>query len=477
MNVTEVFTGASNVTTWFLGTTDTPVPVPTATSTSGVLAAACTLTAPTRCGIYGAAPSLQPLLIVIWLGFLLWSLFGNGCTVLEGGAHPSPSTTFYLPNRSQGTRSVACRDSNPGPLDSESRTLPLRHTTPPSHWGGLKLKGINGIILPVANERGNYFLARMTVADILLAVVHAPASISSLERGNYFLAGMAVADILLAVVHAPASISSLVSGEPMTEGWCKLQAFLSPGAFNLSMSFMTGLWYCRYRYIVHPLTYQATVTSRRIAVAMATSVAISFLPPAIYVLRHSSGGGATSLSLARPTGLTIPCNVGGLERLVNLVIDILQFGVCTFCIVRVLFEARKHRVQIANQVPAIAWAEQANAWKAQMKIVYTHLITVGVNCLTWLPILAIGSMLAAGTLILNDSVSIWLEVFWMVNQTSTFSDSVVFAFRYEIYRKALRQLVRKIRQIIEEYQTKSLREKSTASGPKIPQIIDEYQYD
>ncbi|KAI8482286.1 carboxylic ester hydrolase [Branchiostoma belcheri] len=31
----------------------------------------------------------------------------------------------------QGTRSVACQDSNPGPLDSESRTLPLRHTTPP----------------------------------------------------------------------------------------------------------------------------------------------------------------------------------------------------------------------------------------------------------------------------------------------------------------------------------------------------------
>ncbi|KAI8498370.1 Transcription cofactor vestigial-like protein 2 [Branchiostoma belcheri] len=30
-----------------------------------------------------------------------------------------------------GTRSVACQDSNPGPLDSESSTLPLRHTTPP----------------------------------------------------------------------------------------------------------------------------------------------------------------------------------------------------------------------------------------------------------------------------------------------------------------------------------------------------------
>ncbi|XP_078695418.1 uncharacterized protein LOC144924274 [Branchiostoma floridae x Branchiostoma belcheri] len=260
-----------------------------------------------------------------------------------------------------------------------------------------------------------------------------------------------MADILLAVVHAPASISSLVSGELMAEGWCRLQAVLSPGLFNLSMSFMTGLWYCRYRYIVHPLTYQATVTSRRIAVAMVTSVAISFLPPAIFVLRHHRDVTAV-VGLAYPPVLTIPCNVGGPERLINLVIDIVLFGVCTLCIVSVLMEARKHRVDIANQVPAIAWAEQANAWRVQIKLVYTHLMTLGVNCLTWLPILVIGSMLTSGTLILNDSVSIWLEVFWMVNQTSTFSDSVVFAFRYEIYRKALKQMVRKIRQIIDEYQ-------------------------
>ncbi|CAH1245646.1 GPR83 [Branchiostoma lanceolatum] len=358
MNMTEVFTEPTDAAGWFFGTEATPVP------TTGGLppAAGCTLTEPTRCGIYGAAPFLQPLLILIWLGILFWSLFGNGCLLAAMG------TT----------------------MDME-------------------------------------------------------------ERGNYFLAGMAVADILLALVHAPASISSLVSGEPMTEGWCKIQAFLSPGAFNLSMSFMTGLWYCRYRYIVYPLTYQATVTTRRIAVAMVMSVVISFLPPAIFVLRHSIAG-AASANLARPTGLTIPCNVGGPERSVSLVVDILQFGVCTFCIVRVLFEARKHRVQIANQVPALAWVEQDNAWKVQMKIVYTHLITVGVNSLTWLPILAIGGMLTSGTLVLNNATSVWLEVFWMVNQTSTFSDSVVFAFRYEIYRKALRQLVRKIRQLIDELQ-------------------------
>ncbi|KAI8502172.1 hypothetical protein Bbelb_197600 [Branchiostoma belcheri] len=36
----------------------------------------------------------------------------------------------------KGTRSVACQDSNPRPLDSESHTLPLRHTTPHTLvWG------------------------------------------------------------------------------------------------------------------------------------------------------------------------------------------------------------------------------------------------------------------------------------------------------------------------------------------------------
>ncbi|KAI8509588.1 hypothetical protein Bbelb_120160 [Branchiostoma belcheri] len=35
---------------------------------------------------------------------------------------------------SEGTRSVACQDSNPGPLGSESSTLPLRHTTPQPYF-------------------------------------------------------------------------------------------------------------------------------------------------------------------------------------------------------------------------------------------------------------------------------------------------------------------------------------------------------
>eukprot|EP00058_Branchiostoma_floridae_P007429 XP_002592917.1 hypothetical protein BRAFLDRAFT_65505 [Branchiostoma floridae] len=175
---------------------------------------------------------------------------------------------------------------------------------------------------------------------------------------------MAVVDILLALTHAPASISSLASGELMAEGWCKLQAVLSPGLFNLSMSFLTGLWYCRYRYIVHPLTYQATVTMRRITVAMVTGVVISFLPPATFVLRHSVSDDVTTvMNLAHPAGLTIPCNVGLPERWINLIVDIFLFGVCTYCIVRVLMEARKHRVEIANQIPAQAWVEQADAWK------------------------------------------------------------------------------------------------------------------
>ncbi|XP_035688989.1 uncharacterized protein LOC118424517 [Branchiostoma floridae] len=258
---------------------------------------------------------------------------------------------------------------------------------------------------------------------------------------------MAVADILLAVVHAPASIASLASGRVMTETWCKLQAFLSPGGFNLSLSVMTGLWYCRYRYIVYPFSYDTTVTGTRIAVAMVLSTVVSFLPPAIYVLRYSVSQAPTPISLAYPSGLTIPCGVVGPERSVNLIIDIFLYGVCTFSIVRVLLEARRHRIQIANQAPI--HAEQADAWKVQMKAVYTHLITVAINSLTWVPILTIGGLLTSGVLTLENGGSVWLDVFWMVNQTSTFLDSVVFAFRYKIYRKALRKLVLKMRELID----------------------------
>ncbi|KAI8502329.1 hypothetical protein Bbelb_199170 [Branchiostoma belcheri] len=40
------------------------------------------------------------------------------------------TVTLCLLFMPKGTRSVACQDSNPGPLGSESSTLPLRHTTP-----------------------------------------------------------------------------------------------------------------------------------------------------------------------------------------------------------------------------------------------------------------------------------------------------------------------------------------------------------
>ncbi|KAI8491344.1 hypothetical protein Bbelb_309770 [Branchiostoma belcheri] len=39
---------------------------------------------------------------------------------------------LYNPREDTGARSVACQDSNPEPLGSESSTLPLRHTTPQS---------------------------------------------------------------------------------------------------------------------------------------------------------------------------------------------------------------------------------------------------------------------------------------------------------------------------------------------------------
>ncbi|KAI8512713.1 hypothetical protein Bbelb_093520 [Branchiostoma belcheri] len=42
----------------------------------------------------------------------------------------APLELHLPPTGTQGTRPVACQDSNPGPLDSESSSLPLRHTTP-----------------------------------------------------------------------------------------------------------------------------------------------------------------------------------------------------------------------------------------------------------------------------------------------------------------------------------------------------------
>ncbi|KAI8503825.1 hypothetical protein Bbelb_187960 [Branchiostoma belcheri] len=50
------------------------------------------------------------------------------CRIVADLAGHQPTTADFAPT--YGTRSVACQDSNPGPLDSESNTLRLRHTTP-----------------------------------------------------------------------------------------------------------------------------------------------------------------------------------------------------------------------------------------------------------------------------------------------------------------------------------------------------------
>ncbi|KAI8499919.1 hypothetical protein Bbelb_222360 [Branchiostoma belcheri] len=43
-----------------------------------------------------------------------------------------PCLWLRMRDEDRDTRSVACQDSNPGPLGFESSTLPLRHTTPHS---------------------------------------------------------------------------------------------------------------------------------------------------------------------------------------------------------------------------------------------------------------------------------------------------------------------------------------------------------
>ncbi|KAI8511499.1 hypothetical protein Bbelb_105990 [Branchiostoma belcheri] len=56
--------------------------------------------------------------------YLTWQQASDDC-VAKGG-HLATIASY----EDEGTRSVACQDSNPGPLGSESSTLPLRHTTP-----------------------------------------------------------------------------------------------------------------------------------------------------------------------------------------------------------------------------------------------------------------------------------------------------------------------------------------------------------
>ncbi|XP_078616370.1 adenosine receptor A2b-like [Branchiostoma floridae x Branchiostoma japonicum] len=313
---------------------------------------------PAFCGLYGAVPSLAPLLILVMVCFLLLSLFGNSCLV--------------------------------------------------------------GVILTTDYMK---------------------------EPGNYFLAAMAITDTALAMAYNPIAIYSLAHGEYPAGPWCRLQAFFIIFLSILSIYSLLCVWICRYIHIAFPLHYKKVLTRRRMVLVMCLCVLIALIPAAVGVSPiHSLAVGAAEEVLRgfeKPQTLMTPCLAGPEGLKLAFVINLLAMVAIVFLVSLIYCETRRSQKKHDQKV---TWNAQAEDRESKMHAVHTLLIVVLVNWITWLPAFVVSVSMKAGSISLAAAAP-WCDITTIVLQSATFSDSLVYAFRYRIYRRALKKMYENIHSI------------------------------
>ncbi|CAH1247132.1 ADORA2A [Branchiostoma lanceolatum] len=313
---------------------------------------------PALCGLYGAAPSLAPVLILLLVCFLLLAVFGNGCLV--------------------------------------------------------------GVILTTGHMK---------------------------EPGNYFLVAMALTDTALALVYNPIAISGLAHGSYPAGPWCRLQAFFIIFLSVLSLHSLLGVWLCRYVHIAYPLNYKRVLTRRRMVHAMCLCVLIAAAPAALGVSPiHAFTVGASEEVLKdfeQPQTLITPCLAGPEGTILSVSVNLVAMVAIVCLVVLICCETRRNQTKHDQKM---TWNAQAEDRESKMQAVYTLLIVVLVNWITWLPAFVVTILMKFGAVSLA-AASPWIDVATIILQSATFSDSLVYAFRYHIYRRALKKMYREIQNI------------------------------
>ncbi|XP_035677214.1 olfactory receptor 2L3-like [Branchiostoma floridae] len=308
---------------------------------------------PVNCGLYGLYPPIKYLLILVLIGFLLWTLFGNGCLI--------------------------------------------------------------GVV--------------MTDKDMQ-------------EPGNIFLCALALCDIAQCLMFSPSAIHSLLHG--VSPGWlgCRIQAFLVSFLSCLTIYLQAGLLFCRWVHIAFPYHFAKHLASSRLALGMAACFFVALVPPLVGIARVGRVStwalDVAAADIAVPVSLLLPCTPGGTESTVTTFLCGLgQIIVC--CIAGLISKVawdneKKHDTKRA-------WAAQADQLPKKLKAAKTFGIVVGVQWASWVPLII---------LVIAHSAPIWGDITYIIMQTSTFSDSLVYAYRNDVYRKAMKRAFRKMRRMMND---------------------------
>ncbi|XP_066285721.1 adenosine receptor A3-like [Branchiostoma lanceolatum] len=271
------------------------------------------------------------------------------------------------------------------------------------------------------------------------------------EPGNIFLCALALCDIAQCLMYSPSTIQSLLSGEP--PGWlgCRIQAFLVQFLSCLTIYLQAGLLFCRWVHIAFPYHFASHLASPRLALGMAACFIVALVPPLVGLVRVGRVStwalDVASADIAKPVSLLLPCTPGGTESTVTMFLCGLGVTImCCIagCICKVAWDSQKNHDR--NQ----AWLAQADQLWRKMEAVKTFGIVVGVQWVSWVPLIILGTLVKFGG-ITAHTTAIWGDFTYSIMQTSTFSDSIVYAYRNDVYRKAMKKAYRKMRNLINDF--------------------------
>ncbi|KAI8497907.1 hypothetical protein Bbelb_245590 [Branchiostoma belcheri] len=256
------------------------------------------------------------------------------------------------------------------------------------------------------------------------------------EPGNFFLAALALTDVSSCLLFVPSSIHNTTHVTFLSGAACKTQAFFVLVVGSLAHSFLLCLWVCRYIQIVCPMTFEEKLSRPRIALSMVMCVLVSVLPPLVGVIRNGS------------VRVSTYHGADDMQASVSSVVCLTMMIISTIFAILIYREAQRHQENIRNLTPnPNPDAVPVEALETKLKATKTLGIVLLVYWITWLPPIF---MFFLSNVVTMSTFTVAQDVLHIVLLTNTFSDSLLYAFRYEMYREALVQMFRQYKYAITE---------------------------
>eukprot|EP00058_Branchiostoma_floridae_P002574 XP_002588062.1 hypothetical protein BRAFLDRAFT_83053 [Branchiostoma floridae] len=267
------------------------------------------------------------------------------------------------------------------------------------------------------------------------------------EPGNIFLCALALTDIAQILLYAPTAVYNLVHEEIPGEGWCRVQAFLTSSLATFSVYLKASLWVCRFIHIAFPLDYSSLMSKRRLAVTMTICFLIAMTPPLVGIARvgtlESWTVDVSSVDIAQPLSLMLPCTVGG--HYVIVFVTLSMIAVLISCVTAgLIFRVAWNNEKTHTKLTGIA----NHQFNQKLQAAKTLAIITGVQLATWCPVIIAG-LLWNAEVITVDKQLILVDISFVIMMTSTFTDSIVYAKRKNIYRRTVEKIHSKISKYFE----------------------------